>query len=229
MEMNELRFDDALATPNSVRSGALVPNRVLRNTYLLLSMTLVTSAAAAGVAMAFDATALPWWATLAGFFGLLFAVHQLKDRAAGLGAVFALTGFMGYTLGPLLGFYLATPNGAQHVAFASGTAAAAFIGLSAVALTTKRDFGFLGGFLTAGVIVAIVAGIVAIVLEIPALSLAVSAAVVLLMCGFILFETQRIVNGGETNYLLATVGLYVSIYNLFTSLLRLFGFLGAQE
>ncbi len=204
-------------------------NKVLRNTYMLLAMTLAASAVTAGIAMVFGAPALPWWMTLAGFFGLLFTVHKLKDRTAGIAAVSALTGFMGYTLGPLLSMYLATPNGAQHVAFAFGTTAAAFIGLSAVALTTKRDLSFMGGFLTAGIIVALVAAVASIVFQMPALALAVSASVVLLMCGLILYETQQIVNGGETNYLLATVTLYVSVFNLFTSLLHLLGFFGSDE
>ena len=136
---------------------------------------------------------------------------------------------MGFPLGPRLVAYRASPNGAQHVAMAFGGTAATFVGLSAVALTSKRDFSFLGGFLTAGIIVAIVAGIGAILFEMPALALAVSASVVLLMCGFILYQTQQIVNGGETNYLLATVALYVSIFNLFTSLLHLLGVFSAEE
>ena len=204
-------------------------NRVLRNTYLLLALTLATSAVTAGIAMAVGAPALPWWATLAGFFGLLYVVHRLRDRAAGIGAVFALTAFMGYTLGPIMGYYLGTVNGAQHVALAFGMTAAAFVGLSAIAVTTKRDFSYLSRMVFVGMIVAIVAAIAAIVFELPALSLAVSAVVVMLMSGFILYETQQIVNGGETNYLLATVGLYVSIFNLFTSLLHLIGFFGAEE
>lgn len=215
----------------SAGTGNVVParSRVLRNTYLLLAMTLATSAATAGIAAVANAPALPWWLVLAGYIGLLFVVYRLKDRAAGIGAVFALTGFMGYTLGPLLGAHLSVPNGAGNVSFAFTTTALAFIGLSGVALRTKQDLGFLRGFLTAGIIVAIVAGVAAIVFELPTLSLAISGAVVLLMCGFILFETQQIVNGGETNYLLATVGLYASVFNLFTSLLHLSGFLSAEE
>ena len=138
--------------------------------------------------------------------------------------VFALTGFMGYTLGPVLAKHLALPGGAQTIALALGATGATFLALSAWVLASRRDFSFMGGFLFAGMVIALLAGLGAVFLQLPALSLAVSAMVALLSAGMILFETSRIVNGGETNYVLATVGLFVSLFNLFTSLLSLFGF-----
>lgn len=196
-------------------------NSLIRNTYTLLAMTLLFSAATAGFAMVTGAAPMPWWGVLAGFFGLLFAVHWLQNSAWGLAAVFALTGFMGYTLGPIISIYLGLPNGPEIVMMAMGGTGIIFLGLSAYALTTRKDFSFMTGFLMGGIIVAFLAGIAAIVFEMPLLSLAVSAMFVLLMCGLILWETSRIVNGGETNYILATVTLFVALYNLFTSLLHL--------
>jgi len=204
-------------------------NRVLRNTYALLSMTLLFSAgvATAGVALQLPAPGLV--ITLVGYFGLLFAIHKLQNSGWALPAVFALTGFMGYTLGPLLAKTLALPGGSQVIAMALGATAAVFIGLSAFVLTTKRDFSFMGGFLFAGMVIALLAGLGAMFFQMPALGLAVSAMVALLSAGLILFETSRIVNGGESNYVLATVSLYVSIFNLFTSLLSLFGIGGSED
>jgi modulator of FtsH protease len=143
--------------------------------------------------------------------------------------VFALTGFMGYTLGPILTAYLSLANGGQIVMTAMATTGVLFLGLSAYALASRKDFSFMGGFLVAGILVAFVAGLGAIFFEIPALSLAVSASFVLLMAGLILYETSNIIHGGETNYIMATVTLYVAIFNLFTSLLHLLGFMNGQE
>ena len=212
--------------------GTVIPGqvqRVLRNTYALLSMTLLFSAAvaAAGVALKLPAPGLV--ITLVGFFGLLFAVHKLQNSGWALPAVFGLTGFMGYTLGPVLAKTLALPGGAQTIVLALAATGATFLALSAYVLNSKRDFSFMGGFLFAGMVIAILAGLGAMFFQIPALGLAVSAMVALLSAGLILYETSRIVNGGETNYVLATVGLYVSIFNLFTSLLSLFGFGGSDD
>jgi len=203
--------------------------RVLRNTYALLAMTLLFSAAVAAVSVAMKLPAPGLLLTLAGYFGLLFAIHRLQNSAGALVAVFALTGFMGYTLGPLLSQLLAMPGGGQVIALAFGATAATFLGLSAYVLVTRRDFGFLGGFLFAGLIVAVVAALAAAFLQLATLAIVVSGAVALLSAGLILYETSRIVNGGETNYVLATVGLYVSIFNLFTSLLSLLGVGGSDE
>ena len=205
-------------------AGAVIPDqaqRVLRNTYALLSMTLLFSAAVAAAGVAFKLPAPGLVITLVGYFGLLFAVHKLQNSGWALPAVFGLTGFMGYTLGPVLAKTLALPGGAQTIVLALAATGATFLALSAYVINSKRDFSFMGGFLFAGM--------GAMFFQVPALGLAVSAMVALLSAGLILFETSRIVNGGETNYVLATVGLYVSIFNLFTSLLSLFGFGGSDD
>lgn len=202
--------------------------RVLKNTYALLAMTLLFSAAVAAVSTVLKLPAPGLILTLAGYFGLLFAVHKLQNSIWSLPAVFALTGFMGYTLGPVLSLTLSLPGGAQTIALALGATGATFLALSAYVLTTRRDFSFMGGFLFAGMIVAILVGVGAYFLAMPGLALVVSGMVALLSVGLILFETSRIVNGGETNYVLATVGLYVSLFNLFTSLLSLMG-MGSDE
>jgi modulator of FtsH protease len=222
---DDLRADD-LATP------ALHPaevKRVLRNTYALLAMTLLFSAGVAVTTLALKLPAPGLVLTLVGYFGLLYAVHKLQNSAWALPAVFALTGFMGYTLGPLLTHSLALPGGAQTVTLALAATGATFLALSSYVLLTRRDFSFMGGFLFIGMVIALIAGVAAVFLPIPALGLAVSAMVALLSAGLILFETSRIVNGGETNYVMATVSLYVSVFNLFTSLLGLFGFGGSNE
>jgi modulator of FtsH protease len=213
-----------LAVSRPGATSELSTNRVLRNTYALLSATLFFSAAIAAASVALKMPHPGIALTLLGFFGLLYATTRLRNSAWGLAAVFGLTGFMGYTMGPVVSHYLAMPNGHQVVMMAMGGTASIFVGLSAYALTTRKDFSFMGGFLMAGIIVAFLVGLGAIFFQVPALSLTVSAAFVLLMAGLILFETSRIVHGGETNYIMATVGLYVSIYNLFSSLLALIGF-----
>jgi modulator of FtsH protease len=203
--------------------------KVLRNTYALLAMTLMFSAAVASAAVSFKWGSPGLVLTLVGYFGLLFAVHKLQNSAWALPAVFGLTGFMGYSLGPLLTHYLAVPGGSQTVGMALGATGVTFLSLSAYALTTRKDFSFMGSFLFMGMVIAMLAGLAAMFFEIPALSLAVSAMVALLSAGLILFETSQIVNGGERNYVLATVSLFVSVFNLFTSLLALFGVGGNNE
>jgi modulator of FtsH protease len=203
--------------------------RVLRNTYALLSMTLLFSAAVASTAVVLQWPSPGIIFTLVGYFGLLFAVHKMQNSAWALPAVFALTGFMGYTLGPLLTHTLALPGGAQTVSLALAATGITFMTLSAYVLITRRDFSFMGGFLFCGMVIALIAGGAGIVFEIQGLGLVVSGMVALLSAGLILFETSRIVNGGERNYVLATVSLYVSVFNLFTSLLSLFGLGGNNE
>lgn len=215
-------------------SGALQQDRpdvtrVLKNTYALLSLTLLWSAGVAATGVALQLPAPGLIVTLAGFFGLLFAIHKTQNSVWALPLVFALTGFMGYTLGPLLTHTLALPGGAQTIVTALVATGATFVALSAYVLTTRRDFSFMGGFLFAGIVVAIMLALGAMFFQMPALALAVSGLVSLLSVGLILFETSRIVNGGETNYVLATVGLYVSVFNLFTSLLSLLGMGGGDE
>jgi modulator of FtsH protease len=159
---------------------------------------------------------------------LLFGIHKMRDSLWSLPMVFALTGFMGYTLGPVLSRYAAVPGGSETIAMALGLTGVTFIAMSAYAIQTRRDFSFLGGFLLAGMVIAMLAGLAGMFFNIPALSLAVSAAVALLSAGLILFETSNIVNGGETSPVMATVSLFVSIFNLFTSLLSLLG-IGSSE
>lgn len=209
------------------RPGVLATNTVLKNTYLLLAATLLFSAATAGVAMFSGMPPLSPFIVLAGYFALLFATVKTRNSALGLVFVFILTGFMGFTLGPILSLYLTMlPNGNQVVMTALGTTGAVFVGLSAYAVKSRRDFSFLGGFLFVGILGAFLLGIFAYVFSLPTLALAVSGMFVLAMSGLILWQTSEIVRGGETNYIMATVTLYVSIYNLFTSLLHLLGVLG---
>ena len=203
--------------------SVLATNKVIRNTYMLLSMTLLFSAACAGIAVVMNMPPMGLLITLVGYFGLLFLTTKFRDSALGLLFVFALTGFMGLTLGPIISAYLSMPNGDQIVMTAMGGTGVIFLGLSGYALTTRKDFSFIGGFLVVGILVAFLAGIASIFLSMPGLSLAVSAMFVLLMSGLILYQTSQIIHGGETNYIMATVTLYVAIYNLFTSLLHLLG------
>ncbi len=209
--------------------GALEINRVLRNTYLLLGLTLAFSSAITFVAVALNAPYLGFFPTLIGFFGLLFLVHKTADSAWGLLTVFVFTGFMGYTLGPLVNVYLSLPNGGALVGQALGLTAGAFIGLSMYALVTRKDFQFLSGFLVTGVIVIMGGVLINYFAQIPALSIVISCAVVLFASALILWETSSVIHGGETNYIRATVGLYVSIYNLFASLLHLLGIFGGDD
>ena len=208
----------------------LSTNKVLKNTYLLLSMTLLFSAMTAGVSMYMNLPPMGMIVTMVGYFGLLFLTAKFSDRSLGIVFVFALTGFMGLTLGPIVNMYVhAFSNGNELVMTALGGTGIIFLGLSAYALTTRKDFSFMAGFLMVGILVAFLAGIGAVVFSIPALSLAVSAMFILLMSGMILYKTSEIIHGGETNYILATVSLFVSIYNLFLSLLQILGVFGGEE
>lgn len=192
--------------------------QVLRNTYMLLGMTLAFSALTAFLNM--NGTHPGFLITIVGYIGLLFVTYKLKNSPWGIVSTFALTGFMGYTLGPVIGAYVAA-GASQIVANALALTAVAFVGLSATALITKKDFSFMGSFLTAGAFVLIGAMLLAFFMESSALQLAVSAGFTIFASIMILFETSRIINGGERNYIIATIGLYVSIYNLFVSLLHL--------
>jgi modulator of FtsH protease len=209
---------------------ALATNSVLRNTYMLLSLTLLFSAAVAGTAMALNAPHPGLIITLVGYFGLLFAVEKTKNSAMGLVSVFALTGFMGYTIGPILNLYINSfSNGTEIVMLALGGTGAIFLGMSAYALASGKRFNQWGGMLFMGILVAFVMSIIAVVFSIPALSMAVSALFVLLMSALIVYQTGEIVHGGETNYITATVTLFVTIYNLFLSLLQLLGVFMGEE
>jgi len=205
-------------------------NKVLKNTYILLSATLLFSALTAWMSMAFQWPPLGMIVTLVGYFGLLFLTSKFSNSSLGILFVFALTGFMGLTLGPILSYYITSiPNGGQLVMTAMGGTGVIFLALSAYALVSRKDFSFMGGILMAGILVAFLAGIGAAVFAIPALSLAVSAMFILLMSGMILWQTSAIIHGGETNYIMATVTLYISIYNLFLSLLQILGIFGGDD
>lgn len=206
------------ATSTSIDAGAV---KVLRNTYSLLAMTLLFSAVTASISMAIQAPYFGLW-TLLPYFVLLFLVEKNKNSAMGLVWVFALTGWMGFTLGPILNFYVRV-SGFEPVLTALGGTALIFFGLSAYVLVTKKNFSFATGFLTTGIMVAFVAGIANYFLHIPALGLAVSCLFLFLSSGLIMWQTSAIIHGGERNYISATVTLYVMIYNLFSILLSLLG------
>lgn len=214
-------------TPVGYGSGARVSelqtNKVLRNTYALLAMTLLFSAGTAAISMVFNLPHPGILITLVGYFGLLFLTQKLSNSVWGIASVFALTGFMGFTLGPIVSSYLSLPNGGQIVTTALGGTAIVFLALSGYTLTTRKNFSFLGNFLFVGILVGFLAALGAVFFNMPALALAVSAMFVLLMSGLILYETSNIIHGGQTNYIMATVTLYVAIYNLFTSLLHILG------
>jgi modulator of FtsH protease len=210
--------------------SVLTTNKVIRNTYILLAMTLLFSALTAGLSMTFNLPYPGLLVTLIGYFGLLFLTTKLRNSVWGLVSIFALTGFMGLTLGPIINLYLTKfTNGAELVMMAMGGTGLIFLGLSGYALSTRKDFSFLGGFLMVGILVGFLAGLGAIFFQLPGLALAVSSMFVLLMAGLILYQTSEIIHGGETNYIMATITLYVSIYNLFTSLLHLLGVFGGDE
>ena len=213
------------------REGAVVStNKVLRNTYLLLSMTLLFSAAMAGVAMAVEAPYMGWIPLIVAF-GLLFAISKMRNSAWGILLVFAFTGILGFAIGPVVNYYMQTPAGTQTVVTALSLTGVIFLSLSGYTLVSKKDFSFMGGFLMTGLWVVIGSMLLMFVggmfgFHISGLHLAISAAIVMIMSGLILYDTSRILHGGETNYIMATVGLYLNIYNLFTSLLHLLGAFG---
>ena len=209
------------------QTAVTATHKVLRNTYILLSMTLMFSAAMAGVAMAMDAPYMGFLPLLVAL-GLLFAINKTRNSVWGIVLVFAFTGFMGFSIGPVVSYYMATSGGSQIVMTALGMTGLVFFSLSGYTLVTKKDFSFMSGFLMTGLwvvfgsmILMLVGGLLG--WHIPGLHLAISAAVVILMSGLILFDTSRILHGGETNYVMATVSLYLSIYNIFQSLLILLG------
>ena len=214
---------------NASRSSAIEINKVLKNTYMLLSMTLAFSAVTAGVSMAMGLSHMAALVMTLVSFGLLFVVNKTADKASGIFWIFAFTGLMGASLGPMLNYYAAMPNGASLIMQALGGTALIFFALSGYALTSKKDFSFMGGFLMVGLIVAVIAMVANIFFQIPALSLAISAAIIMIMSGLILYDTSRIIHGGETNYIRATVSLYLNIYNIFVHLLSLLGVLGSDD
>jgi len=226
--------DPFAAFPSQVNQTAeaspLATNKLIRNTYILLSMTLMFSAVTAGISMWLELPRMGFLITIIGFFGLFYLTSKLKDSVWGIAAVFALTGFMGLSLGGIIEMYLTMfSNGSELVMMAFGSTAVIFLGLSGYALTSRKDFSFLGGFLFIGLIVAIVAMLVAWLFNIPGIQLGISAMIVLIMAGYILYDTSQMVHGYEQNYIMMTVALYLDIYNMFINLLMLFGFLGGDD
>ena len=210
--------------------SVLATNKLIRNTYILLSLTLLFSAMTAGISIVLNLPSMGLLITLGGYFGLLYLTSALRNSVWGLAAVFALTGFMGLTLGPFLNAYMQFfSNGGQLVMLALGGTGVIFLGLSSYALTTRKDFSFMGGFLMVGILVAFLMGICAVVFSMPVMALAVSSIFILLMSGLILYQTSEMIHGGETNYIMATITLYVAIFNLFTSLLHLLGAFAGED
>ncbi len=217
--MAELRH--AASTASIPSESALATNKVLRNTYWLLALTLLCTAGCAFIAANIGVPYFGPWVTLIGYFALLFATSKTSNSPLGLVFIFLLTGFMGFTLGPLLGAVARVPGGSDMIMTAFGVTGVSFLGLSAYAITSRRDFSFIRGFLMVGILGAFLLGLVAMIFHLSTLSLVVSSAFLLLSAGLILYQTGEIINGGERNYILATITLWVSIYNMFMSLLHL--------
>lgn len=224
----EETMDQRSMYSSASQPSVLQTNKVLRNTYMLLAMTLAFSAVCAGVAMAVGISPMMSLGMTIGAFITLFVVQKKADSSSGIFWVFAFTGLMGASLGYTLNFYLGVA-GPGLIMEALGATALVFFALSGYVLTTKKDFSFMGGFLVVGLVVVLVAAIANIFFAVPAVSLAISAAIVFIMSGFILFDTSRIIHGGETNYIRATVSLYLNIYNLFTAILHLLGAFGGDD
>jgi modulator of FtsH protease len=220
------QFNSVVAT----RPNADVANKVLKNTYILLSATLAFSAVMALVSMSLAVPPIAYMISVIASIVLgIFVLPRTANSSTGIGVIFLVTGLLGFGLGSILSMYLALPKGPQIIATAMGGTGIIFLGLSAYAMTTKRDFSFMGGFLFAGMMVLVIAMLANIFLEMPALAMAVSGGIILVMSGFILFDTSRIINGGETNYIMATYGLYLSIFNIFISLLQLLGMMSNDD
>lgn len=223
-----MQRENLIATSQS--QSVLATNTVLRNTYILLGFTLLFSALTAGFAMVSNARPLHPLMIFVGYFGLLFLTTSLRNSSWGLLSIFGLTGFMGYTLGPMLNFYIHHfSNGSELVMMSLGSTGLIFFALSGYAMISRKDFSFMASFLMVGMIVAFLASLGAMFFHVPGLMLAVSAMFVLLSSGIILFQTSQIIHGGETNYIMATITLYVSLYNLFISLLNILGIFSSRE
>ncbi|GMR06469.1 MAG: Bax inhibitor-1/YccA family protein [Gammaproteobacteria bacterium] len=211
------------------RLNTLEANKVLKNTYMLLSATLAFSAVMAMVSMYINMPPMAYLISviLAIVLGM-FVLPKTANSSAGIGVIFLITGLLGFGLGSILTVYMAMANGPQIITTALGGTGIIFLGLSGYALTTKKDFSFLGGFLFAGMMVVILAIIASLFIQIPALSLTISAAIIMLMSGLILFDTSRIINGGETNYIMATYSIFLSLFNIFISLLSILGIMSSD-
>lgn len=212
------------------QESVLATNKVLRNTYLLLGLTFLFSAFSAYVSFAIQAPPMNVIIMLVGVYGLMFLTQALRNSPLGIISCFAFTGFLGFTLGPVLNLYItAFANGHQLIATAFGGTGIIFFALSGYVLTTKQDFTYLGGFIFVALMVAVLAMLAGVFFQLPALQLMISAAFILISSGLILMETSAIINGGETNYIMATISLYVSLYNLFISLLQILAAFSGRE
>lgn len=211
------------------RLNTLDANKVLKNTYMLLSATLAFSAVMAMVSMYINMPPMAYLVSVIVAIVLgMFVLPKTANSSAGIGVIFLITGLLGFGLGSILTVYMAMANGPQIIATALGGTGIIFLGLSGYALTTKKDFSFLGGFLFAGMMVIVLAIIASLFIQIPALSLTISAAIIMLMSGMILFDTSRIINGGETNYIMATYSIFLSLFNIFISLLNILGIMSSD-
>lgn len=225
-----MRRNDVNVVIDRRMESVLSTNRVLRNTYLLLGLTFLFSALTAYLSWASNASPMSPLLLIVGMYGLMFLTQSLRNSIWGLAAIFAFTGFLGYTLGPILSFYTQTfSNGHQLIMMALGATGIIFFALSGYVLTTRKDFSYLNGFLFVVTMAAVLAMIAGFFFQIPLLFLVISGLFVLISSGMILFQTSQIIHGGETNYIMATITLYVSLYNLFLSLLQIFGAFNNKE
>lgn len=216
--------------PRSRTRSGIEVNKVLRNTYMLLSLTLLFSGFTAALSMAMNMPPMTYLiSVIGGMVIAMFVLPRFAHSTAGIGIVFLVTGLLGFGLGPILSMYASLPNGGNIIMLSLGGTGVIFMGLSAYVLATRKDFSFLGGFLMVGFLLVLVAAVANIFLAIPAMSLMISAVVIMLMSGFILHDTSRIIHGGETNYILATIGLYMTIFNIFISLLQILGIMGGDD
>ncbi|MBL8497202.1 BAX inhibitor (BI)-1/YccA family protein [Nitrosomonas sp. JL21] len=211
-------------------SSGVSTSRVLRNTYMLLSLTLLFSGFTAALSMFLNMPQMTYLiSVIGGMLIAMFVLPRFANSPAGIGIVFLITGLLGFGLGPILTVYASLPNGSNIITLSLAGTGVIFMGLSAYALATRKDFNFLGGFLMVGFLLILLASLANIFLQIPVMSLVISAAVILIMSGFILYDTSRIIHGGETNYVLATIGLYMTIFNIFISLLQILGIMGNDD
>ncbi|ALQ50335.1 Bax inhibitor-1/YccA family protein [Nitrosomonas ureae] len=219
-----------LSTVSQRSTSAIATNKVLRNTYMLLSLTLLFSGFTAAISMLMNMPPMTYLiSVIGGMVIAMFVLPRFANSPAGIGIVFLITGLLGFGLGPILTMYASLPNGGNIITLSLAGTGAIFMGLSAYVLTTRKDFSFLGGFLMVGFLLVLLAALANIFLQIPAMSLVISAVVIMIMSGFILYDTSRIIHGGETNYVLATIGLYMTIFNIFISLLQILGIMGNDD
>lgn len=210
--------------------STLETNKVLKNTYLLLAATLGFSAVMAGLAIAMNVpTGAYLICVIASMVLGMFVLPKTANSASGLGVIFLVTGLLGFGLGPVISMYLSLANGPQLVGTALGGTAVIFLGLAGYAMTSKRDFSFMGGFVAIGMMVMVIGMIANIFLQMPIMAVVISGGIIMLMSALILMQIGSIINGGETNYIMATYSLYLSVFNIFISLLQLLGMFSSDD